>query len=68
MKYALIFSKQHEPYEDVGTSEEFTGLERALSEAQKPPSMRLLQNTSQIIKLMLQKNKFVHATWIYKMF
>jgi hypothetical protein len=50
MKYALIFSKQHEPSKDLGTSEEITELERALSQAQKPPSMRLPQNTSQTIK------------------
>jgi hypothetical protein len=38
------------PLEDLGTSEEITELERALSQAQNPPSMRLPQNTSQTIK------------------
>jgi hypothetical protein len=46
MKDALIFSKQHEPSKDLDTYEEITKLERALSQAQKPPFMRLPQNTS----------------------
>jgi hypothetical protein len=43
MKDALIFSKQHEPSKDLGTSEEITQLERSLSQTQKPLSMRLPQ-------------------------
>jgi hypothetical protein len=45
MKDVLIFSKQHEPSKDLGTSEEITKLERALSQAQNHPSMRLPQTT-----------------------
>jgi hypothetical protein len=43
MKDALIFSKQHEPSKDLGTSEEITQLERSLSQTQNPLSMRLPQ-------------------------
>jgi hypothetical protein len=67
MKDALIFSKQHEPSKGLGTFEKITNLERALSQAQKPPSMRLPKNTSQTIKPHLQKNKFFQKHRIYKM-
>jgi hypothetical protein len=46
MKDALVFSKQHESSKDLGTYEEIVQLERAQSQAQNPPSMRLPQNTS----------------------
>jgi hypothetical protein len=46
MKHALIFSKQHEPSKDLGTSKEISESEREISQAQKPPPMRLPQNTS----------------------
>jgi hypothetical protein len=49
MKDALIFSKQHETYEDIGTYEEIIELDRELSQTQNPHSMRLPQNTSQTI-------------------
>jgi hypothetical protein len=62
MKYALIFSKQHEPSKDLGTSEEITELERELSQAQKPPSMRLPQNTCQKIKPHAPKEQICSNT------
>jgi hypothetical protein len=43
MKDALNF---FEPSKNLGTFEEITELERAPSQAQNPPSMRLPQNTS----------------------
>jgi len=57
MKDALILSKQHEVSKDLGTYEEIIEFERELSQAQKPPPMRLPQNTSQTIKLHAPKEQ-----------